>query len=378
MSEKIDKDTAKAYEKPEYKRMNQVLRQCLAVNAGRSVLTVFLFNIFLSFLLTAGVFPLLINNSAGAAVLSFVLTVVMLIVIFTMVYGIIIGFTRHVLGRSPVTLSLLRGFTEKSKRVLFSSLSGAVLAIIVFCAAFALTSVFTDFISENLAPFFMLPPSQIPMPLTDEQLVMFSKIFAAAVFCTAVFFLIFVFAIVPFVFVWPTFAYDRTASFKDALKKSLFVIRGRYFHYIGFVIYTCLVNAGLLLIVVLLDMLLSRFNTAFLSLFLGFFAFIEYYMILSKVYYCIPIYYFSFLSVNGLVGEEAHSESQTAAASSLSFLSTEDEPESNAKDGVPATEDAASSPERDPSPKPESDGSPSSDTDGASAPDQDGDNENPT
>lgn len=305
MSERPDT----SYEKPEYKRMYQVLRKALGLNAGRSLLTIFLFNILMSFLLTAGVSPTLINeNNIFLSILSVLLTFIILIVIFTLVYGIILGFTNYILGRPQIPLSIFRGFADKSKRVFLSSLLFSVLAVIVFCVSCAVTFAFRNFITGTLATLFTIPSTQIPMIFTDEQITEVARILAAATFCMLVFFFIFSLVAVPFVFIWVTYAYDKTTGFKDALKKSLFVIHGRYFHYIGFVIYACVMNAVILLIVLLLDALISGFNTAFLSFFFGILAFVEYYTILSKVYYCICIYYFSFLSVNNLTNESSKHE----------------------------------------------------------------------
>lgn len=69
----------------------------------------------------------------------------------------------------------------------------------------------------------------------------------------------------------------------------------------GFVIFVCLKNFAVLFAAVFLNAVLSGKNN-FISLLLGFYAFLQYYTILAKVYYCIPIYYFSFLSVNGMIG----------------------------------------------------------------------------
>ena len=128
-----------------------------------------------------------------------------------------------------------------------------------------------------------------------------AKAFTLALFYTGIFFLVFVFCFLPFIFVWNALLENKKISLKTAIEKSLFIVRGRYFHYLGFVLFVCLKNFAVLFVAVFLNAILSGKNN-FISLLLGFYAFLQYYTILAKIYYCIPIYYFSFLSVNGMIG----------------------------------------------------------------------------
>lgn len=80
--------------------MYQVLRERLAKNITRSVLLLLLFNVMLSFLLTSGFSPaMLFNGSAAGYAISFVFTSLILIVVFTLAYGIVADFTNVVLER---------------------------------------------------------------------------------------------------------------------------------------------------------------------------------------------------------------------------------------------------------------------------------------
>ena len=93
----MDKEKLK---NPEYKRMYQVLRERLTKNITRSVLLLLLFNVMLSFLLTSGFSPaMLFNGSAAGYAISFVFTSLILIVVFTLAYGIVADFTNVVLGK---------------------------------------------------------------------------------------------------------------------------------------------------------------------------------------------------------------------------------------------------------------------------------------
>lgn len=292
----MDKEKLK---NPEYKRMYQVLRERLAKNIARSVLLLLLFNVMLSFLLTSGFSPAMLFNGSGAGyAISFVFTSLILIVVFTLAYGIVADFTNVVLGKRNSPGGIFSGFFEKSKRIFYASVFFTLVVFLVACISAALIFVFKEKII-SCSSFFSQAFSNENLNQLDSEKI--AKAFTVALFYTVIFFFVFVFCFLPFIFVWNAFLENKKINLKDAIKKSLFIIRGRYFHYMGFVIFVCLKNFAVLFAAVFLNAVLSGKNN-FISLLLGFYAFLQYYTILSKVYYCIPIYYFSFLSVNGMIG----------------------------------------------------------------------------
>ena len=92
----------KEFKNPEYKRMYQVLRERLAKNIAHSVLLLLLFNVMLSFLLTSGFSPAMLFNGFAGYTFSVVFTLLILIVVFTIAYGIVADFTNIVLGKKKV------------------------------------------------------------------------------------------------------------------------------------------------------------------------------------------------------------------------------------------------------------------------------------
>lgn len=295
----MDKEKLK---NPEYKRMYQVLRERLARNTAHTILLLLLFNVILSFLLTSGFSPAMIFNGFAGYAFSVVFTFLILIVVFTILYGIVADFTGIVLGKKISSGGIFCGFFEKSKRIFYSSVFFTLIVVFVAFVSAALIFVFKEKII-SCSDFFAEAFSTGDLSRIDSEKI--AKSFALALFYTAFFFLIFAFSFLPFIFVWNAFLEDKKISLKNAVAKSLFIIHGRYFHYLGFVIFVCLKNFAVLFIAVFFNAIISEKNN-FISLLLGFYAFIQYYMILAKIYYCIPVYYFSFLSVNGMIGGDSN------------------------------------------------------------------------
>ncbi|HAZ96103.1 MAG TPA: hypothetical protein DCW73_02410, partial [Treponema sp.] len=262
----MDKEKLK---NPEYKRMYQVLRERLAKNIARSVLLLLLFNVMLSFLLTSGFSPaMLFNGSAIGYVISFVFTSLILIVVFTLAYGIVADFTNIVLGKKNSSGGIFCGFFEKSKRIFYSSVFFTLVVVFVAFVSAVLLFIFKEKIISCSSFFSEVFSNENLNQLDSEKI---AKAFTLALFYTAIFFFVFVFCFLPFIFVWNAFLENKKIDLKNAIRKSLFVIRGRYFHYLGFVIFVCLKNFAVLFVAVFLNAVLSGKNN-FISLLLGFYA----------------------------------------------------------------------------------------------------------
>ena len=278
--------------------MYQVLRERLAKNIAHSVLLLLLFNVMLSFLLTSGFSPAMLFNGFAGYTFSVVFTLLILIVVFTIAYGIVADFTNIVLGKKKSLGGIFCGFFEKSKRIFYASIFFTLVVVFVAFVSAALIFVFKEKII-SCSSFFAQAFSNENLTQLDSEKI--AKAFTLAIFYTVIFFFVFIFCFLPFIFIWNAFLENKKIILRDAIRKSLFIIRGRYFHYLGFVIFVCLKNFAVLFVVVFLNAILAG-KSNFISLLLGFYAFLQYYTILAKVYYCIPIYYFSFLSVNGMIG----------------------------------------------------------------------------
>ncbi len=302
----------KKYKNPEYRRMYEILADRLGRNLGKSIFTILIFNVLISILLTTGISPTMaLGKSAEGNFLSpagFVLSIlflfIFLVLIFSIAYGIVTNFTNVVLGKKNFRSTFFYFLSEKSGRItrasiLFSLVTSAVAAISVALVFFG-----KEKISSNVESFAaMIAGGENPGEENLEPL----KFLAMAIFYSALFSLIFAFAFLPFIFVWSSFFEDKTIGLLSAVKKSFFVIRARYFHYFGFVIFSCFKNIVFIVFLSALNFILAQSNFGvvnFLSAVFGFLAFLQYYTILAKIYYCIPIYYYSFLSVNGLVSSK--------------------------------------------------------------------------
>ncbi|MBP3365771.1 MAG: hypothetical protein J6K96_02120 [Treponema sp.] len=303
------------FKRPEYSRMYAVLKARLAEHIWKLILTIFLFNVLISFLITTGLFPAMILNGrllyAGYA-LSAVFTFLMLTVIFSVACGIISQCTDAMLGRGSLRPRLFSAFSESSDRMFRASVffSAVASAVAVISAA-----VIFFFKEPALAEFSRMIPAILGSESPDEETAAALKsLFLAFSYCI-VFLAVFAFSFVPFIFVWNALLEDRKLRFSGALKKSLLIVRGRYFHYIGFVIFSCMKNILMLAAVSAFHFAVSQWNrgaAGFASVVLGFFAFMQYYTVLSKMYCCVPVYYFSFLSVNGLIGTGGNASREEA------------------------------------------------------------------
>lgn len=309
----------KKFNCPEYKRMHEVLKVRLGEHLWKSVLMIFLFNVLVSFLLTAGLSPAMMLTGrlayAGYA-LSAAFTFLMVAVIFSLSYGMISQFTDNALGRKKYGTRLFLAFSEPSDRVLkacvfFSSVATAIAVLSAAAMAF--------FKEPALAEFSRFLPAALGNEAPDEETVKALKaLFLAFAYCI-IFCVLFAFSFLPFIFVWNAFLEDKKIRFFGALKKSILIVKGRYFHYMGFVLFSCIKNILMLAAASALQFFISQQDGStlgFVSVLLGFFAFMQYYTVLSKLYYCIPIYYYSFLSVNGLIDAARASVSESADGNS--------------------------------------------------------------
>ena len=313
---------------PQYARMMQVLKERLRPNLGSFCLTLFAFNVAISFLVTAALSPtLLAPDSLLAFVLSLVFLFAMLVVIFTVCYGIAAKTQAVLLGKRTSRL-VFSGFAG-SRGVVHSSIFFAILTLICLALAAFVAFWLRGKVTQSLIP---LLKSYVPSQMYsaeggfDEQTIqMVCELFALALFCTVCFAVLFVLAFVPLAFVWCCLIENKSLSLAEAIKQSTRIVRGRYWHCLVFPFYASCKNIALCAIIVALKMLPL---IPAVSLLLGFCAFIQYYTILSKFCFCVPIYFYSFLSVNGFI-QQAHTaaEEQLEVATQSTIAIEEDSPQ---------------------------------------------------
>ena len=306
---------------PEYARMNQVLKERLRSNLGSFCLTLFAFNVAVSFLITAALSPaLLAPDSLVAMLLSLVFFFAMLVVIFTVCYGIAAKAQATLLGKRSSRL-VFSGFAG-SRGVVHSSLFFAILTLICLALAALVAFLLRGKVTQSLSPLVahfipeeLLGDGSFEGSLDAQTIQLASAIFAQAAFCAVCFVVLFALAFVPLAFVWCSLIENKRLSLSEAIRQSLFIVRGRYWHCLAFPFYASWKNIALLALCVAFKMLPV---IPAVSLLLGFCAFIQYYTILSKFCFCIPLYFYSFLSVNGFITKVKPSESAQLESSAPS------------------------------------------------------------
>ena len=307
--------------RPQYARMAGVLKEPLRSSLGSFCLTLFLFNVAISFLVTAALTPaLLAPDSLVAVVLSLVFFFLMLVVIFTVCYGITAKAQATLLGKRSSRL-VFSGFAG-TRGVVHSSIFFALLTIICLALAAFVAFLLRDKVTQCLDPFVaefipqeLLGDGSFDGAFDEQTIQLASELFAQAAFCAVCFAVLFALAFVPLAFVWCCLIENRHFSLAEAIKQSTRIVRGRYWHCLAFPFYTSWKNIALLALFVVLKML--PVIPAVLLL-LGFCAFIQYYTILSKFCFCVPLYFYSFLSVNGFITKVKPSESAQLESSAPS------------------------------------------------------------
>ena len=305
-------EAAGSLRRPEYARMAGVLKEPLRSSLGSFCLTLFAFNVATSFLITAALSPaLLAPDSLLSLVLSLVFFFAMLVVIFTVCYGITAKAAATLLGKRTSRL-VFSGFAG-TRGVVHSSLFFALLTIICLALAGLVAFLLRGKVTQCLSPFVagfipeeLLGDGSFEGTFDEQTIQLASAIFAQAAFCAVCFAVLFALAFVPLAFVWCSLIENKSLSLSEAIKQSLFIVRGRYWHCLAFPFYASWKNIALLSLCVALKMLPL---IPAVSLLLGFCAFIQYYTIIAKFCFCVPLYFYSFLSVNGFIEKVTPSES---------------------------------------------------------------------
>ena len=314
-------EAAASLKRPEYARMNQVLKEPLRSSLGSFCLTLFAFNVAISFLITAAFTPaLLAPDSLVALVLSLVFFFAVLVVIFTVCYGLIAKAQATLLGKSTSRL-VFSGFAG-SRGVVHSSIFFALLTLICLALAAFVTFLLRGKVTQSLSPLValfipqeLLGESSFDGAFDDQTIQLASMLFSQAAFCAVCFAVLFALAFVPFAFVWCCLIENRHLSLVEAIKQSLFIVQGRYWHCLVFPFYASCKNIALLALCVAFKMLPV---IPVVSLLLGFCSFLQYYTIIAKFCFCVPIYFYSFLSVNGFITKVKPSESAQLESSAPS------------------------------------------------------------
>ena len=295
--------------RPEYRRMQEVVRVRLSQQLSKCVFVILLFHLVQSFVFSVTMFPMV--STAGskpsylAIGISLLLTGGVVWTSFVFMYGIINFFTKIVLGRRDVMRVFTSGFRDRTRR----SFGAAFVFSIIFAISAALALFVILTFKDRI---FMLASDYFLDDGTEQQTVNFVRAASLALVFCFVFFVSAIFISIPFLFTWNILLDDKKISVASAIVKSLSLMGRNYFHYIGFVISICLKNVFFIVILVFINSRISSAASSLSTIFsmiIGFFAFIHEYTILAKAYASIPVYYYSLLSVNGMIERKENESS---------------------------------------------------------------------
>ena len=295
--------------RPEYRRMQEVVRVRLSQQLSKCVFVILLFHLVQSFVFSVTMSPMV--STAGskpsylAIGISLLLTGGVVWTTFVFMYGIINFFTKVVLGRRDVMRVFTSGFRDRTRR----SFGAAFVFSIIFAISAALALFVILTFKDRI---FMLASDYFLDDGTEQQTVNFVRAASLALVFCFVFFVSAIFISIPFLFTWNILLDDKKISVASAIVKSLSLMGRNYFHYIGFVISICLKNVFFIVILVFINSRISSAASSLSTIFsmiIGFFTFIHEYTILAKAYASIPVYYYSLLSVNGMIERKENESS---------------------------------------------------------------------
>ncbi len=289
---------------PKYNRMYEVMRVRLGKNLSRCVFIILLFHLAQSFLFSLTMSPVMASGKKGlnfsTLALSAISTAFVFFFAFQFLYGILSFFTKIILARKDVMGVFTSGLRDRTRRAHFVSVVFTLILIVAAVVASAVIFLYKQDILSIVEEVFLGSSD------TKENMAFANAVGLAVVFC-AVFFGCGILLSIPFLFSWNIIFDDKEISAPKAMKKSFSLMIGKYFHFIGFVIYSCLKNIVFIIIFFGINTLLSRRDSIianFFSMLIGFLAFTQEYTIVAKAYTSIPIYYYSLLSENGMIKAE--------------------------------------------------------------------------
>ena len=225
--------------RPEYRRMQEVVRVRLSQQLSKCVFVILLFHLVQSFVFSVTMSPMVSTADSKPSYLaigiSLLLTGGVVWTSFVFMYGIINFFTKVVLGRRDVMRVFTSGFRDRTRR----SFGAAFVFSIIFAISAALALFVILTFKDRI---FMLASDYFLDDGTEQQTVNFVRAASLALVFCFVFFVSAIFISIPFLFTWNILLDDKKISVASAIVKSLSLMGRNYFHYIGFVISICLKN----------------------------------------------------------------------------------------------------------------------------------------
>lgn len=288
--------------RPDYARMYEVMRVRLSSVLGKCVFVLLMFHLAESFAISISLSPLMAGPFSFITLgISAVMMGLVLFVSFLFLYGILSYFTKVILAKKDVMRVFTSGFRDKTNR---SYKAAFFFTVIIFASA--VSAAFLVFYNKDRI-MSMEIWNELLQNRTEESAQFVKVISLSAVFCIVLLIAAIVTSL-PFIFTWNILFDDRKISFLSAVRKSFSLMIPNYFHFIGFVIYVCIKNIFFIVLLAVANMHISKSDSVIanlLSMVLGFFVFTQEYSIIAKAYAGISVYYYSLLSVNGMIATES-------------------------------------------------------------------------
>lgn len=192
--------------RPEYRRMQEVVRVRLSQQLSKCVFVILLFHLVQSFVFSVTMSPMV--STAGskpsylAIGISLLLTGSVVWTSFVFMYGIINFFTKVVLGRRDVMRVFTSGFRDRTRR----SFGAAFVFSIIFAISAALALFVILTFKDRI---FMLASDYFLDDGTEQQTVNFVRAASLALVFCFVFFVSAIFISIPFLFTWNILLDDK-------------------------------------------------------------------------------------------------------------------------------------------------------------------------
>ncbi len=283
--------------KPDYGRMYGVMCEGLKRNLGKAISYLFIFEFLYAFASSVCLFPV------SGKKLDFSMRNVNLLVTVGLFFILSIFSFMIVSGLNRVFTCMSRNikysfhdifscFQNDFKRSFYISTVFALILIGAIFCVFYIYLMNRTAIDGFMTDYFKLLDTQ------EFELVDFVVKSVSVVLLSGTIFLL---VALPFMFVWNILSdYDTLGAFVS-LKNSFVLMVPRYFHFIGFVIFSVFKNVFFIVVLFTINSMIAESALYILSIGIGFLIFLQQYTIFSKIMISLPIYYYSLLSLNGML-----------------------------------------------------------------------------
>lgn len=300
--------------KPQYKEMSSVIKQCAKLNMNRIIFSVLMFYFVFMLLMFACTVPVLgfVNGSTGVNPSSSIFMSIILglvtIFAFMLMYGLNIAVSKVIEREDGGFGILFSAFKSNTLKIFFSS----VIFLIIDFIAISLSFLVFVFIYKN-DEFFKSMQTSFSMDFVNEnaaQLMNYVRVLSLFMYI-ALFFMSF-----PFVFVWLNLYTNPKQNIFKAFGKSVKMLFGKVFHFIGFEVY----SSWKPLLVMIIARLISSFSPeklTFLSDFASFIGFAAEIILIARVMLSYTVYYY-FLTGNITVSNSKETDSSNLSITDFS------------------------------------------------------------